>query len=77
MSNGEATAHELGHWLGFYHPFDSNIDHLVEYRQIGTDQKPGQTQNNFMDYFNSNGKRKSWFWYQLIITKKSRTKKNK
>ncbi len=50
----EATAHELGHWIGLEHP-KNDVGHrkIPEYK----------SQNNFMDY---EIKRKSWFWHQLI-----------
>jgi len=69
--DGEATAHELGHWLGFFHPFEENISKLPAIRRIGSESSKGKTQNNFMDYYNENGRRKSWFQYQLWIIKKN------
>ena len=62
IKDGEATAHELGHWLGFYHPFNYPSQQKYYIKQ-------GESQNNFMDYFKENGRRKSWFQYQLWITK--------
>jgi hypothetical protein len=65
MDPGEATAHELGHWLGFYHTFEPEASKLDPSKKI----EQGRTQNNFMDYFNDNGYRKSWFKYQLMMLK--------
>lgn len=68
----DMTAHELGHWLGFYHPFKEPNNPTLLHRIIGTQNNLGQTQNNFMDY---NIKRKSWFKYQLKMTTKLREPK--
>jgi hypothetical protein len=72
ISVGEATAHELGHWLGMPEAFEPNNAKLAAHRQIGSENGQGKTQNNFMDYFSSNGQRKSWLWYQIMKTKEKR-----
>ncbi|MRJ11275.1 hypothetical protein EDL98_09335 [Ornithobacterium rhinotracheale] len=49
----DATAHEMGHWLGLEHTWKEGTPIKIP---------QSQTQNNFMDY---NIKRKFWFEYQM------------
>lgn len=62
------------YWLGLQEAFETDITKLPSHQQIGNRSENGQgkTQNNFMDYFSSNGQRKSWLWYQIMKTKEKR-----
>ena len=55
----EATAHELGHWMGFPHTFESN----AQTGGMVIDPAKGGTRDNYMDY---NIRRKKWFKRQLL-----------
>ncbi|NDW11238.1 hypothetical protein [Dysgonomonas sp. 520] len=59
VSDGEITAHELGHWLGFPESFKGNG--VIINFPINTTQ--GATRHNFMDYGVT---RRRWYKIQLI-----------
>ncbi|WKS95935.1 hypothetical protein [Riemerella columbina] len=61
----DATAHEMGHWLGLEHTWKEGTPIKIP---------QSQTQNNFMDY---NIKRKSWFEYQMKKAIKNHKNKEK
>jgi hypothetical protein len=60
-TNEELIAHELGHWLGLPHTFESDNKMPV------INSNEGGTNHNFMDY---NIRRKRWYKIQLINIKR-------